>query len=85
MGALSASVEVLGTLRKFLGSKEHLDLLKIDLNATEIITDQDSKTHRKLMWIEVHIFIVKVKNQVGNIWVKDIMATQNGQSQKKFS
>ena len=49
MGALSASVEVLGTLRKFLGSKEHLDLLKIDLNATEIITDQDNKTHKKLM------------------------------------
>ena len=41
-------MEVLGTLRKFLGSKEHLDLLKIDLNATEIITDQD-KTHKKLM------------------------------------
>ena len=49
MGALSASVEVLGTLRKFLGYKEHLDLLKIDLNATEIITDQDNKTHKKLM------------------------------------
>ena len=85
MGALSPSVEVLGTLRKFLGYKEHLDLLKIDLNATEIITDQDNKTHKKLMWIEVHIFNVKVKSQVGNIWVKDIMATQNGQSQKKFS
>ena len=75
---------VLGTLRKFLGSKEQ-DLLKIDLNATEIITDQDNKTHKKLMWIEVHIFNVKVKSQVGNIWVKDIMVTQNGQTQKKFS
>ena len=47
-GALSPSVGVLGTLRKFLGSKEQ-DLLKIDLNATEIITDQDNKTHKKLM------------------------------------
>ena len=30
-------------LRKFLGSREHLDLLKIDLNAAEIITVQDYK------------------------------------------
>ena len=28
-------------LRKFLGSKEHLDWLKIDLNAVEIRTVQD--------------------------------------------
>ena len=34
------------TLRKSLGSKEHLDWLKIDLNATEIITVQDYK-HKK--------------------------------------
>ena len=29
------------SLRKFLGSKEHLDLLKIDFDATEMITVQD--------------------------------------------
>ena len=32
-----------GTLRKFLGFKEHLNWLKIDLNAAEIITIQDYK------------------------------------------
>ena len=40
---LSLSMEVLGgqiPLRKFLGSKENLDWLKIDLNVTEIITVQ---------------------------------------------
>ena len=36
-GALSPS------LRKFLGSKEHLDWLKIHLNTTEISTVQDHK------------------------------------------
>ena len=41
--ALSPSAGVLGTLRKFLGSKEHLDWLKIDLNAAEMITVQDYK------------------------------------------
>ena len=30
-------------LRNFLGSKEHLDWLKIDLNMAEIITVQDYK------------------------------------------
>ena len=34
------------TLRKFLGSKEHLDWFKIDFNAGEIITVQDFK-HKK--------------------------------------
>ena len=45
-----ASVNVAGgsggslrPLRKFLGSKEHLDWLKKDLNAAEIITVQDYK------------------------------------------
>ena len=37
-GDLSPSAGVL-----FLGSKEHLDWLKIDLNAAEIITVQDYK------------------------------------------
>ena len=39
-GSLSPSA---GVFRKFLGSKEHLDCLKIDLNAAEIITAQDYK------------------------------------------
>ena len=39
--------------------------------------------HKTLMWIEVHIY--SVKSQTGNIWVKDIMTTQKGQSQKKIS
>ena len=30
-------------LRQFLGPKEHIDWLKIDLNANEIITVQDYK------------------------------------------
>ena len=34
-------------LRKFLRSKEHLDWLKIDLNAAEIITVQDYKHTKK--------------------------------------
>ena len=34
---------VLHPLRKFLGSKEHLVWLKIDLNMAEIITVQDYK------------------------------------------
>ena len=37
-GASSLSSEV---FRIFLGSKEHLDWLNIDLNAVEIITAQD--------------------------------------------
>ena len=41
-----------------LGSKEHLDWLKIDLNATEIITVWHYK-HKKLVWMEVHICSVK--------------------------
>ena len=32
-----------GPLRKYLDSKEHLNWLKIDLNAAEIITIQDYK------------------------------------------
>ena len=34
------------------------------------------------MWIEAHIYSVKAKSQAGNIWVKDIMTTQKGQSHK---
>ena len=46
------------TQRKFLGSKEDLDWLKIDLNVAEIITVQDYK-HTKKLWMEVHIYSVK--------------------------
>ena len=41
--------------------------------------------HKKLMWMEVHIYSVKIKSQGGNIWVKDIMTTQKSQSWKKLS
>ena len=36
-----------GPLRKFLGSKEHQDSLKIYLNAAKIITAQDFKTTQR--------------------------------------
>ena len=38
------------TLINFLGSKEHLDWLKTDLNAAKIITVQDYKHIKKIMW-----------------------------------
>ena len=28
------------------------------------------------MWMEVHIYSVKAKNQAGNIWVKDKITTK---------
>ena len=62
---LSMGFRELSTLRKFLGSKEHLDWLKIDFNVAEI----------KKMWMEVHIYSVQAKSKAGNIWVKHIMAT----------
>ena len=31
--------------------------------------------HKKLMWMELHIYIVKAKTQAGKIWVKDKMTT----------
>ena len=40
MGALKSSAE---GLRKFLGSKEHLDWVKKALNAAKIITIQEYK------------------------------------------
>ena len=42
------------SLRKFLESKEHLDGLKIDLNAAKIINVKD-QTHKKIVWMELHI------------------------------
>ena len=35
------------------------------------------------MWIEVHVCSVEAKSQAGNIWVKDMMKTQKGQSWRK--
>ena len=46
------------TVRKFLGSKEHIDRLKKDLNATEIITVQDYKHKKK----KVNLFDFFVKS-----------------------
>ena len=56
-----------------MGSKEHLDWLKIDFNTAKIITVQDY--NKKLMWMEVHIWKVQAKSQAGDIWVKHTMAT----------
>ena len=58
----------------FLGSKKHLDWLKIDFNVTDIITVQDYNK-KKLMWMEVHIYSVQAKSQAGNISVKHVMIT----------
>ena len=43
------------TQRKFLGSKEDLDWLKIDLNVAEIITVQDYKHTKKIVNGSTHI------------------------------
>ena len=40
---------------------------------------------QKLIWMKVNIYNVKAKSQPGDIRVKYIMTTQNGQSQKKIS
>ena len=40
-GVCGCSETPAGPLRKFLGSEEHLNWLKIDLNEAEIITVQD--------------------------------------------
>ena len=45
-GVLRSQLWFQGTLRKILGSKEHVDWLKIDLNVAEIITVQGYK-HKK--------------------------------------
>ena len=46
----SGGVRGQSALRKFLGSKEHLHWLKMDLNVAGIITVQDYKhTQKKLM------------------------------------
>ena len=50
--------------KKILGSKEHLDWLKLDLNAVKIRTVQDYIHTPK---ININI---QAKDQAGNVWVK---------------
>ena len=38
--------------------------------------------HKKLIWMEVHIYSVEAKSQAGNIWVEDKMITQKDLSRK---
>ena len=57
------SRELGGALKKFLGSKVHLDWLKIDLNAANIMTVQD----KKLMCMELCIYSVNTKSEAGKI------------------
>ena len=45
------------------------------MNATKIITVQDYKHKKKLIWMEVHKYSAKAKSQAGNTWVKDKMTT----------
>ena len=54
-------------LRTFVGSKKHLHWIKIDLNVTEIIIAQDYKHLKKIISMEIHIYNVKARSQVGNI------------------
>ena len=56
----------MGPLRKFLGSKEHLNLLKIDLNAAEIITIQDYKhAQNQCEWKNTYkVFKIRVKQVI---------------------
>ena len=37
------------------------------------------------MWMQAHIYSVKAKSQVGNIWVKDIMATKKKTKATRYS
>ena len=48
------------TLRKFLGSNEHLDWFKIDFNAAKVITVQGTKKNKQKQkcGMEVHIYSV---------------------------
>ena len=68
----------------FRCSKKHIDWFKIALNAAKIITVQYYE-HPKNKWMEVHAYSVKAVSQAGNIWVKDTMTKQKGQSCKILS
>ena len=51
----SKSFQGQSTLRNFLGSKEHLDWLKIDFNAVEIISVQDCNKKKVIVNGSTHI------------------------------
>ena len=52
-------------LRKFLGCKEHLDWLKIDLNAVKTITVQDYKGKKKCEWKYIYTVLkLRVKQVI---------------------
>ena len=55
------------TLRKCLGSKEHLDWLTRDLNAAKIITVKDYEHKEKANVNGSTHYSVKAKNRTGNI------------------
>ena len=55
---LSVSCRGRSPLIKCLGSKEHLDWLKIYLNAAKQLLFE-TITHEKLMWMTVHIYSIK--------------------------
>ena len=67
-----------------VGSKEHLDWLKINLNGWNNYCSR-LYAHKKLTWMEVHIHSVKAGDHTGNVQVKYIMTTQKGHSGKKIS
>ena len=69
---------------KFSGSREHLDWLKIDLNAARIIAVQDSKCTKINVNGSTYIYSTIKAINATDI-VKDIMTTQKGQSRKKIS
>ena len=75
--SLSGGFRWQSLLREFLGSKVHLDWLNASRCSQNNYCSR-LQMHKKLMWIEVHIYIVKAKIQAGNIWIKDIMTTQKG-------
>ena len=79
-GALWATQQGLNSA----GSKEHLDWLKINFN---IWNNYCSRlyTHKKSIWMEVHIHSVNATSHAGDLQVKDIMTTQKGHSGKKIS
>ena len=57
-GPLSRRFEVRSSLRKFLGSEEHLDWPKIALNVVEISTVQDDRrTKNSCKWKYTYIVL----------------------------
>ena len=64
------------TLRKVLGSKEHLDWFKIDFNATEIITVQDYNK-KVIVNGSTHILKLKLKLRVKQVIYESNIKWQN--------